>query len=65
MRTAGLDFKDVASVTVYLTTFEDFARFNAVYREVFPNDPPARATVQVAVLNDGARVELQMIAVKP
>jgi enamine deaminase RidA (YjgF/YER057c/UK114 family) len=36
-----------------------------VYREFFPKDPPARATVQVAALNDGARIELQMIAVRP
>lgn len=65
LRTAGMDLKDVASVTVYITSFADFARFNAVYREYFPADPPARATVQVAALNDGAHVELQMIAVVP
>ena len=65
LRTAGMDLKDVASVTVYITSFADFARFNAVYREYFPTDPPARATVQVAALNDGAVVELQMIAVVP
>ena len=65
LRTAGFDFTDVASVTAYLTSFDDFARFNAVYREYFPGDPPARATVQVAALNVGARIELQMIAVKP
>jgi 2-iminobutanoate/2-iminopropanoate deaminase len=65
LRTAGMDFKDVASVTAYITSFDDFAKFNAIYREFFPTDPPARATVQVAALNIGARVELQMIAVKP
>ena len=65
LRTAGMDFKDVTSVTAYIASFDDFAKFNAVYREVFPNDPPARATVQVAGLNDRARIELQMVAVKP
>ena len=65
LRTAGMDLTNVASVTVYITSFADFARFNAVYREYFPTDPPARATVQVAALNDGAHVELQMIAVVP
>jgi 2-iminobutanoate/2-iminopropanoate deaminase len=65
LRTAGMDFKDVVSVTAYITSFDDFAKFNEVYREFFPNDPPARATVQVAALNVGARIELQMIAVKP
>jgi 2-iminobutanoate/2-iminopropanoate deaminase len=64
LQTAGMDLKNVTSVTVYITNFAEFARFNTVYREFFPTDPPARATVQVAALNDGARVELQMIAVR-
>jgi 2-iminobutanoate/2-iminopropanoate deaminase len=65
LRAGGMDFTNVATVTAYIASFDDFARFNAVYREFFPKNPPARATVQVAALNDGARVELQMIAVKP
>ena len=64
LKAAGMEFKDVTTVTVYITSFDDFARFNTVYREFFPADPPARATVQVAALNAGAHVELQMIAVK-
>jgi len=64
LKAAGMDFKDVTSVTAYITSFDDFAKFNAVYREFFPTDPPARATVQVAALNLGARVELQMIAAR-
>jgi len=64
LKTAGMGFQDVASVTAYITSFDDFARFNAVYRQFFPNNPPARATVQVAALNNGARIELQMIAVR-
>jgi 2-iminobutanoate/2-iminopropanoate deaminase len=62
---AGMDFKDVTYVTAFITDFKDFEKFNAVYREHFPTDPPARATVQVAALNLGAHVEVQMIAVKP
>ena len=65
LRAAGMDFSHVTSVTAYIASFDDFAKFNAIYRESFPTDPPARATVQVAGLNDGARVELQMIAVNP
>ncbi|MGH9385594.1 MAG: Rid family detoxifying hydrolase [Vicinamibacterales bacterium] len=65
LRTAGMDLADVASVTAYIASFQDFAAFNGVYREFFPSDQPARATVQVAALNAGARIELQVIAVKP
>jgi 2-iminobutanoate/2-iminopropanoate deaminase len=65
LKAAGMGFEHVTTVTVYITNFDEFERFNAVYREFFPKDPPARATVQVAALNAGARVEVQMIAVKP
>lgn len=64
LKSAGMSFQDVTTVTVYITDFKEFDRFNAVYREFFPKDPPARATVQVAALNAGARVELQMIAAR-
>jgi 2-iminobutanoate/2-iminopropanoate deaminase len=65
LKAGGMDFNNVASVTAYISSFEDFPKFNAVYREFFPNDPPARATAQVAALNLGARIELQVIAAKP
>ena len=65
LKAAGMDFEDVASVTAYIVDIGEFPKFNEVYRTYFPSDPPARATVQVAALNAGARIELQMIAVKP
>jgi 2-iminobutanoate/2-iminopropanoate deaminase len=65
LKEAGMDFENVVSVTAYIANINDFPTFNAVYREFFPEGPPARATVQVAALNVGAQVELQMIAVKP
>jgi 2-iminobutanoate/2-iminopropanoate deaminase len=65
LRAAGMDFRDVVSVTAFITSFDDFSRFNDVYREVFSTDPPARATVQVAGLNLGAHIEIQMIAARP
>jgi 2-iminobutanoate/2-iminopropanoate deaminase len=64
LREGGMDFADVASVTAFIVDFKDFDTFNRVYREYFSKDPPARATVAVSALNLGARVELQMIAVK-
>jgi reactive intermediate/imine deaminase len=64
LREAGMNFADVANVTAYIVDFKDFDGYNKVYREFFPNDPPARATVAVAALNQGGRVELQMIAVR-
>jgi reactive intermediate/imine deaminase len=65
LREAGMNYSDVVSVTAFIVDFKDFDLYNKVYREFFPKDPPARATVAVAALNQGGRVELQMIAVKP
>jgi enamine deaminase RidA (YjgF/YER057c/UK114 family) len=38
---------DVALVTVYLTDVADLPRMNAIFKETFPTDPPARVTIQV------------------
>lgn len=64
LNAAGMGFQDVTSVTVYITSFDDFGKFNEVYHQAFSIDPPARTAVQVAALIGGAKVELQMIAVK-
>jgi 2-iminobutanoate/2-iminopropanoate deaminase len=64
LREAGMDYRDVVSVTAFIVDFKDFELYNKVYREYFAKDPPARATVAVSGLNQGGRVELQMIAVR-
>jgi 2-iminobutanoate/2-iminopropanoate deaminase len=64
LRGAGMDYSNVVSVTAFITSFDDFAKFNEVYREFFKVEPPARATVQVSGLNLGAHVEIQMIAAR-
>ncbi len=60
---AGARFADVVKTTIYLASMDDFAKVNAVYGERFPNDPPARATVQAARLPRDARVEIEAIAI--
>jgi 2-iminobutanoate/2-iminopropanoate deaminase len=62
---ADMTFADVVSVTAYLADMNDYARFNELYREVFPNGAyPARSTVAVRDLARGARLELTMTAVR-
>jgi 2-iminobutanoate/2-iminopropanoate deaminase len=60
---AGAGFADVVKTTIFLADLNDFAAVNSVYGERFPNDPPARATVQVSRLPRDARVEIDAIAV--
>jgi len=47
----------------WLVDLDDFAGFNAVYREFFPEAPPARATVRADLV--AGRVEIDCIAVLP
>jgi 2-iminobutanoate/2-iminopropanoate deaminase len=64
LRAVGLDYADVVRCTVYLVDFDDFAAMNRVYREYFPTDPPTRATVGVARLAVGARIEIEVTAAR-
>ena len=64
LSTAGASFASVVKATIYLVDLSDFAAVNEVYGKRFPNAPPARSTVQVAALPKGARVEIDLIAVK-
>lgn len=60
---AGATLDDVCSVTAFLEDVErDFAEYNAVYREFFSEEQPARATVQAHLLGDDLIVEIQAIA---
>lgn len=59
---ADSSFARVVKTTIFLTDLGDFAAVNEVYAKRFAGDPPARATVQVAALPRGAKVEIEMIA---
>jgi 2-iminobutanoate/2-iminopropanoate deaminase len=58
----GETLRSVVKTTVYLVDLGEFSAMNAVYAKFFPEDPPARATVQVVKLPAGARVEIDAVA---
>lgn len=63
LEAGGSGLAHVVKATVYLTDMGDFPRVNALYAEAFVGDPaPARATVAVAALPLGARVEIDAVA---
>jgi len=63
LRKAGASRADVVKATVYLTDMNEFSNMNQVYAAFFKDlVPPARATVQVAALPRGAKVEIDFIA---
>ncbi|TNF61807.1 MAG: RidA family protein [Deltaproteobacteria bacterium] len=60
---AGASRGDVVKATVYLTDMGEFSKMNQVYAQFFEGlVPPARATVQVAGLPKGAKVEIDFVA---
>jgi 2-iminobutanoate/2-iminopropanoate deaminase len=60
---AGASLEHVARTTVYLLDLNDFAAMNAVYAEYFRGLAPARSTIQVGALPNGARLQMDAIAV--
>jgi 2-iminobutanoate/2-iminopropanoate deaminase len=58
----GLDHGDIVKCTVFLADMADFPEFDKAYAPFFPEGAPARATVAVAGLPRGARVEIDAIA---
>ncbi len=65
LRAHGLGMEQVVKTTVFLTDLSNFGEMNIEYAKHFPNDPPARSTIQVAALPKGANVEIEAIAFKP
>ena len=61
---SGLGFEDVVQTRIYLTNMSDWTTVNGIYGSYFKDGYPARATVQVAGLPKGAKVEIEMVAQK-
>jgi 2-iminobutanoate/2-iminopropanoate deaminase len=64
LKAAGMDYSDAVSVIVYMTDLTQFAQMNEVYTTYFKANRPVRATVQVAGLVGGAKVEISVTAHK-
>ncbi len=62
---AGTELKHVVRSGVFLKNMNDFAAMNVVYATFFPENPPARSTVEVARLPKDCLVEIEMIALVP
>jgi 2-iminobutanoate/2-iminopropanoate deaminase len=65
LKAAGMTYKDVVSVQVYLTDMDQFARMNTVYATFFPDPRPSRTTVGVTKLAaEAAHIEITVTAKK-
>ncbi len=59
---AGAATSDIIKVGIYLTDMGDFPVLNRLYADWLGEHRPARATVAVAALPLGARIEMDLIA---
>jgi 2-iminobutanoate/2-iminopropanoate deaminase len=61
LEAAGLTLANVLSTPCFLKNMGDFPKFNAVYATYFSENPPARATVEVARLLSDVLIEITLI----
>jgi 2-iminobutanoate/2-iminopropanoate deaminase len=59
---AGSGLDRLVKTTVFLQRLDDFQAMNEVYAKYVGEQPPARATVEVAKLPSGALVEIEAVA---
>lgn len=64
LQAVGLTLRHAVKVNVYLTDMGDFPVMNEIYAQVFSSPYPARTTVAVAALPLGARIEVELMAVR-
>jgi 2-iminobutanoate/2-iminopropanoate deaminase len=62
LEACGSSLAKVVKTTVFLKDMGEFAKMNEVYGRHFPENPPARSTVEAARLPRDVRVEIDCIA---
>jgi len=58
---AGSSLDRAVKASVYLKDMNDFGAMNEVYARYFPQNPPARTTIQAARLPMDIRVEIDLV----
>ena len=60
LEAAGSSLREIVKLGVFLSDIKDFDAMNEVFREFFPEDPPARTTVGVVLPK--IKIEIDAIA---
>jgi 2-iminobutanoate/2-iminopropanoate deaminase len=60
----GLDMSNIVKTTIFLKNIADFPVVNEIYAGFFPQEPPARSTIEASVLPKGALIEIEAIAIR-
>ncbi len=62
LKEAGSDYSQVIKCSIFVKNMDDFGKINEVYGGYFPNNPPARETVEVSGLPKNVNVEISCVA---
>jgi 2-iminobutanoate/2-iminopropanoate deaminase len=65
LETCGARLADVVKCSVFLKDASEFKQMNEVYAEFFPQDRPARTTIEAKFHNAEMLVEIDCVAYKP
>ena len=64
LKKTGLDMSNIVKTTIFLKNMTDFPVVNEIYADFFPQEPPARSTIEASVLPKGAQIEIEAIAIR-
>ncbi len=64
LQEAGLKMTNIVKTSIFLRDMKDFSAVNEIYSGFFPEEPPARSTVEVSALPKNAPLEIEAIAVR-
>ena len=59
---SGSDLSHIFKTMVFVADIDKFEEFNSAYEEFFPENPPARSTMQIGKFNGGMEIEIEAIA---
>jgi 2-iminobutanoate/2-iminopropanoate deaminase len=62
LEACGSSLAQVVKTTVFVKDLSEFATINETYARYFPENPPARSTVEAARLPRDVRVEIECVA---
>ena len=61
LKSGGSSLKKAVKLTVFLTDLSYFPQVNEVFKDFFPENPPARSAVQVSALPMNAKIEIEAV----
>ncbi|MEN2984837.1 MAG: RidA family protein [Dictyoglomaceae bacterium] len=63
LESVSCSLNNVIKTTVFLKNLDDFSAMNEIYATYFPENPPARSTIEVSRLPKGVSIEIEAIAI--